>query len=393
MKKSLRLMAVLMLFVFAFAINSSAITILGESTEEDVKMTKWSEVGTMGFTVNLDEPVDASGMENLYLRIYLDNPDNVFAANNGQLELTSSGTCDVEESNINPFVLDWKAGWNEFVIPLADFVGDCDMTRLNYVRLYMFTDGMNCAVLDYVAVGNSSDDMSVLVKTDWPIPEKPDPNAKKPDVINLSTKGKGSPWTAVLDNAWGEPKDISNYDSAYIGIYVSNIDNYAPTMGGGQIEFGSAYIPDAEEDFVDINTLTLESGWNYIEVPLYTIAANCDYTQFDHFRIYMFFDTPDEEVEVKLDYVAFGPEGMEVGEGKASTFPFVLIKPLADREAEAAAAAAEAAAQAEGATTDAGETATDAPVVAPATADFGIAASAILFAAACVTIGILRKKK
>jgi len=81
---------------------------------------------------------------------------------------------------------------------------------------------------------------------------------------------------------------------------------------------------------------------------------------------------------------------MDVGEGKASSFPFVLIKPLADREAEAAAASAEAAAQAEAAATD---DVVETTPVAPATADFGLAASAILFAAACVTIGILRKKK
>jgi len=385
MKNCLRLLATLVLAALAFSLSVGAITILGQSTSDKVIMTEWREVGTIGFTVVLDEPVDVSGMENLYLRIYVDNPDNCYATNNGQLELTSAGTCDVEESNINPFTLDWQAGWNEFAIPLDEFAGDCDMTRVNYVRLYMFTDGMNCSILDYVAVGNSSDDMSVLVKNDWPLSEKPDPNAKKPDIVNLEAKGKGSPWTAVLDNAWGDPMDISQYDSAYIGLYVSNIDKYAPHLGGGQIEFGSAYIPDAEEDSVNINNLPLESGWNYFEIPLYTIYSGCDYTQFDHFRIYMFFDSPDEEIEVKLDYVAFGPEGMEVGEGLANTFPFVLIKPLAEREAEAA-TAAEAQANAD----DAGAAES---TTAPQTSDFSFAVSATLLAATAVTIVALRKRK
>lgn len=389
MRKSLRIMALLVLTITAFVINSSAITILGGSTADELNKSDWREVGTVGFTLTLDQPVDVSNMENLYVRVYVDNPDNCFATNNGQFELTSAGTCDAEESQIDPFMLDWKPGWNEFVIPLDEFVGDCDMTRMNYIRLYMFTDGWNCSVLDYVAVGNSSDDQSVLVKTDWSIPEKPDPNAAKPDITTYEVKGSGAPFVAVLDNAWGTPVDLSEYESAYIGVYVSNVDNYAPHLGGGQIEFGSAYVPDAEEDNLDINTLGLESGWNYIEVPLYSIAGGCDYTQFDHFRIYMFFDTPGEEVEVKLDYVAFGPEGLPVGEGLASSFPYVLIKPLAEREAEAAAAAAEA----EAAATATDTAATDTAVSAPATADFGLAASAVLFAAACVTVGLLRKKR
>ena len=396
MRKSLRLMTILVLAVFVFAMNASAITILGGSTTEEVMTSKWT-VGTVGFTVTLDTPMDISGMENLYFRMYLDSADNVMAAANGQLELTSGGTCDVEESTVNPIDLEWKSGWNEFVVPIADFAGACDLTRFNYVRLYMFTDAnaaMNCSVLDYVAVGNSSDDQSVLVKTDWAIPEAPDPDAAKPDVITpVSVKGKGSPWTAVLDSAWGTPVDLSSYESAYIGIYVSNMDKFAPDKGSGQIEFGSAYTPDVEEDMVDVNTLGLVTGWNYIEVPLYTIAAGCDYTQFDHFRTYMFFDSPDEEIEVKLDYVAFGPEGMEVGEGKASTFPYVLIKPLADREAAAAAAAAETTAAETTAADTSAATATDTDTSAPATADFGIAVSAVLFAAACVAVGVLKKRK
>jgi hypothetical protein len=393
MKKSLRLMTALILIVFAFAMNTSAITIIGGSTTDKIESSDWTEAGTVGFSKTLDTPIDVSGMENLYFRVYVDNVDNLTAANNGQLELTSGGTCDVEESNINPLDLDWKNGWNEFVVPISDFVGSCDLTRLNYVRLYMFTSGLNCSVLDYIAVGNSADDQSVLVKNDWTIPTKPDANAVKPDVVTLDVTGKGAPWTAVLENAWGTPIDLSKYESAYIGIYVSDMDKFAPDMGSGQIEFGSAYVPDAEEDMIDVNTLGLVTGWNYIEIPLSSIAAGCDYTQFDHFRLYMFFNSPDTDINVKLDYVAFGPAGMDVAEGKASTFPYVLIKPLADRDADAAAAAATAEAAGGTAETAADGTAATTSTSAPATADFGIAASAVLFAAACITIGVLRKRK
>lgn len=412
MKKSLRLLAIFMLAAFMFAMNASAITILGGSSEEKLLDSGWT-LGTVGFTVKLDEPIDISGMDNLYFRMYIDSADNIFSKSNGQLELTSGGTCDVEESNINPVTLDWVDGWNEFVIPISDFVGDCDFTRFNYVRLYMFTDetaSVNYSALDYVAVGNEGDDLSVLVKTDWTLEEKPDPNAKRPDVVTLEAKGKGSPFTAVMDNSWGDSIDLSAYESAYIGVYVSNMDNYSPSHGGGQIEFGSGYSCDIEEDSQDVTALYLETGWNYFEVPLYMIVGGCDWAEFDHFRIYMFFDTPNEEVETKIDYVAFGPEGMDVAEGLADSFPYVLIRPLAEREAEAAAAAA--AAEANGSTEDpttnteepASNTNNETPVQnptnntpstpsAPSTADFGIATSAVLFAAACVAVGVIKKKR
>ncbi len=385
MKKSLRIISVLVLSVFILAMNASAITKLGGSTAEKIEKRDWDDSGTMGFEVKLDQPMDISGMENIYLRMYLDNADNCLTLNNGQFELTSSGNPDVEESRVNPNDLDWKNGWNEFVIPISDFLPDgngCDLTKFNFVRLYMFTDGLNCSVLDYIAVGNDKDDKTVLAKTDWAVPEKPSAEIVKPDIKTYKANVKGSS-VAALDNSWGTPIDVSKYESAYIGIYVSDMDKYTTTPDVGQVEFGSKYIPDAEEDSVLVDTLDLQTGWNYIEIPL--DGMNCDYTRLNHFRIYMFIDSPDEEVEVKLDYLAFGPAGLDVGEGKAASFPLVVIKPLAEREVEEAAAAAAA----EGAVTGSGETQTN----APATADFGIAISATLLAAACVTIAVLKKRK
>ncbi|MBE6768726.1 MAG: leucine-rich repeat domain-containing protein, partial [Ruminococcaceae bacterium] len=59
----------------------------------------------------------------------------------GQLELTSSGTCDVEETAVSAARLDWQANaWSRTVIDLADFGragGTFDPTALDYMRIYV----------------------------------------------------------------------------------------------------------------------------------------------------------------------------------------------------------------------------------------------------------------
>ncbi len=58
----------------------------------------------------------------------------------GQLELTSSGTCDANEANYSIPQLRWKEGTHEYAIPLSSFGttnGAPDLSAINYMRIYM----------------------------------------------------------------------------------------------------------------------------------------------------------------------------------------------------------------------------------------------------------------
>lgn len=75
----------------------------------------------------------------------------------GQIELTSSGKCDVNEANYSTAQLRWQEGTHEYAIPLSAFGttgGTLDLSAINYMRIYMnnwpsdFTDRL------YIAVNN-----------------------------------------------------------------------------------------------------------------------------------------------------------------------------------------------------------------------------------------------
>ncbi len=73
----------------------------------------------------------------------------------GQIELTSSGGCDVNEANFSTTQLRWQEGTHEYALPLSSFGttgGTIDLSAINYMRIYMnnwrddFTDKLHIVV-------------------------------------------------------------------------------------------------------------------------------------------------------------------------------------------------------------------------------------------------------
>jgi len=101
--------------------------------------------------VTLSQPLDISGYSNLgvQLDLYTAGDDGLVSllestsgGVNGQIELTSSGTCDVEERGIETAALNFQRNkWVRQVIPMSSFVDTSnpglDTTALDYVRVYM----------------------------------------------------------------------------------------------------------------------------------------------------------------------------------------------------------------------------------------------------------------
>lgn len=55
----------------------------------------------------------------------------------GQIELTSSGKCDVEEATIGLGSVDWKEGKHTYYVPLQSVLGGLNVSNLNYMRVYL----------------------------------------------------------------------------------------------------------------------------------------------------------------------------------------------------------------------------------------------------------------
>lgn len=108
--------------------------------------------------------IDASKHDPQKLQLLLDielenltNPGDVSVLSqiSGQLELSSSGKCDQNELAVGIQTLNWQDGKNEYAINLSAFTstnGDLDLSKINYMRIYMngwpasFTDQIRIAV-------------------------------------------------------------------------------------------------------------------------------------------------------------------------------------------------------------------------------------------------------
>ena len=279
----------------------------------------------------------------LYVRFFVEDADAL--TGNGQIEISSSGTCDQQEYNYNPFAYEIVSGWNELELYLwegQETGGSPDFTKINYFRIYLFTDGENAVALDYVAFGDEGEDLSSIATDIGEI--------VKEEVVltNELTDHAESDTLSTLTACNRIPEDIcdvTNYDYLFARIYVEGIDNFT---GDGQLEICSKPSPDLQEVHWDVNTLELQDGWNELKLDTYLASSydesfNRANAQF--FRLYMF---TSGNLKLDLDYVGFGNEDSD-----PNSLPVYLVKPAAERteaapaETEAAVAETEAAAETE----------------------------------------------
>ncbi|MBQ9112969.1 MAG: hypothetical protein IJY08_05235 [Clostridia bacterium] len=124
--------------------------------------------GAIGLGTALENPVDISDKEYIYVWIYCSDTRKINTTTNtgDEIELTSSGACDVEESAIklyknaslsddevnflNTSYGSIRTGWNEYLIRIDDFSvktsdGGCTLTELDYVRLVVSAKVNNVA--------------------------------------------------------------------------------------------------------------------------------------------------------------------------------------------------------------------------------------------------------
>ena len=123
--------------------------------------------------------IDASGrnLENLQLLMdveieNLTSPGDLsdFGLFTGQIELTSSGTCDVNELSTMVTALNWRDGKQEYALDLTNFSqsgGNIDYSAINYMRIYIngwqenFSDDFRIKI-DNVRLVDTTEQVKIL---------------------------------------------------------------------------------------------------------------------------------------------------------------------------------------------------------------------------------------
>lgn len=130
--------------------------------------------GTIVLQRTLKPTVDISeyrGIGYARLHLYIESVENM-SDTAGQLELTSSGTCDNEETSWNISKNMLKDGWNTLYLSFeSPGENAANLSAINYVRVYIHITGKNKVMLDELAVG-TEDELGITpaaVETSAPV--------------------------------------------------------------------------------------------------------------------------------------------------------------------------------------------------------------------------------
>jgi len=314
-KLSMLILAIAMIAVLAVAANAELV--MFQNGGADMK-TAQGAAGALGIDVKLDEPINVYDYDYMYVRFYMENPDNYIG--NGQIELTSSGGCDNLEANWDLNSMPLEQGWNEWVIDLytaGSSGGMVDYEAVNYFRVYAFTDGNNLTCVDYIAFGTDGDDFSSLatelgqeVVFEEYVPTN-----------SYALTAEGESGAVVVSAATpATPVNISDYDYMFVRVYAEGVENMS---GDGQIELTSKATCDIEEmHWMTMNQI-VDEGWNDLMIDLYmpdAMDASFNWENCNWFRIYQF---TNGYLKFDVEYVGFGmedsdPENLPVYLFKAS---------------------------------------------------------------------------
>lgn len=257
------------------------------NAEVSVKPGTFKE-GTGSFKLNLPSgaasfvlanPVNISQYKNGYIHLFLYVNNKNILTQNFMLELSSSGTYDVNEANFIIPYTELDNGWNELWISMnsAIFTGVPDYTSINFLRIYgndlipdleVYLDDV------YATLEGKFDNYSeTKAQNGKMIASCNTVNIFKSLMFaNVTTKdgefveGTGSfksnsAESTLLEGIFKNPIDISEYRNGYVhySLYINN-----PSLLGKELvmELTSSGKPDFEEDAYVIQTSELKSGWN-----------------------------------------------------------------------------------------------------------------------------------
>ena len=273
----------------------------------------------MPFAQDITEYMDGY----LHMWVYI---DKVSMLGGGQIELTSGGTCDVQEIawHVNQISRD---GWNELYLPLnATFStgGTFDPKNCNFIRIYNTWNAGDAVPVMYI------DDIRLVKKEDAPADlgqsEPVKPGVDKSVLFDGETMPSGMKHvsqskTEVKEGTYSlygsttaewhiaysfAARDISEYKDGYLHgwVYIDDISN----IKTGAIELTSSGTWDKQEHSWTFTKYVTKSGWNEILLPMNDpdLVSELDFTRLNYLRIYTLYkETPTKPVVTYFDDFRF----------------------------------------------------------------------------------------
>ncbi len=246
-----------------------------------------------------------------YLKFWLYISDVSRYDHTGQIEITSSGSFDVDEYSWNMNNIYLKDGWNYLVLPFAEASknGSPDLSAINFFRIYSFFTDSVTIKLDFIIF---HDDKTIPLPgvqidacdqtTAWY-----GHNTIYRDIVNrmqgygsLFSYGNGTDrFTKVFS-----PVDANvSFDKGYLNfwLFVSDINTFNEI---GQVEITSSGGPDVDEYNWFVSCLSLKNGWNHVYLKLAHAHknGNPDLNAINFFR---FYNQMNDTVLVGIDDIRF----------------------------------------------------------------------------------------
>lgn len=255
--------------------------------------------GVVMFQKVYDTPVNSGvTMGNGVLSLYLYVSDAApFADSNGQLEITSSGGCDVNEVHWEFKDMDLHSGWNKLQLPLREGSNSgIDLTKVNYIRAYspgsadvtVRIDGVQFITVPNVLFNCDSNDGWGTSCSNGITVDSAD---KKEGEACLSATGTFNDvlFMRKLEDPINAGCDANGGITFW--LYIGDASVLPPT-GDHQIELSSGPGDDTGEfgwRLTADDWSNLHSGWNKITLPISKAdsQANPDSHNIRWFRIYM----------------------------------------------------------------------------------------------------------
>ena len=230
-----------------------------------------------------DTPIDVSAYNTFSFDFYVSSPEFVNYITSGQIEVTSSGTCDQQEMNwILPQTFSsLKTGWNRLTLPLEK--SDFNAKAFNFIRLYMWFDHDKAPnknftyKIDNICFQKVTIDYEVLLSS-----------MNSADQVNCTKKftideigtfiGDGSVRfqidpandSRVITEVGFNSVDIDGCGMLKIYLYISNEDfvkewtqHMSASLGSDETGMKDYYA----WDFDEVLLYPLTVGWNLIQLP------------------------------------------------------------------------------------------------------------------------------
>ncbi len=263
---------------------------------------------------NHDGTLDASAAKSLRFWLYTDDAA-VMKTVTVELEVTSSGTCDNQESAYvgsldNHVAGGLQNGWNEVIVPISALDrknGETNWSAINFVRMYNqggFSTGdvaMTIALDELVFCGEDGSVVAPFtacdIETDWEGPTSPMMLDGETVIGNTWEAGTtlGVGWFMFryglnFEGKYPDPVDISGMKYLEFDFYVS--DALALIKAGFSFELTSAGIQDKQENAYNWDgwRVGLDDGWNHMQLPLSWFGAapdgGCDFTAWNFLRLF-----------------------------------------------------------------------------------------------------------